>query len=255
MCYLYNDTVQISYNPHNGIGFAQSLGVTSQNKKGNAAAGEPAKLTAGKPAKLTAGKPAKLTAGKPASQNHPAYMFFQRTTENKRPTIVEHMIMIRNGPGAPPKNKSGFTIIELAITLMIIGIMASIAIPSFSVWLPSYRLKSAARELYSNLQLAKLTAVRQNQNCSITFSTSPDQYVISGVTKTVVLADYGSGVKFDDPTHSKTFETSPLTFNARGLSNSGYVYLSNDKNSAYYRATPLTSGAIKLEKWDGSDFE
>jgi hypothetical protein len=105
------------------------------------------------------------------------------------------------------------------------------------------------------MQLAKLAAVKQNQNCSITFSTIPDEYIISGVTKTVVLADYGSGVKFDDPTHSKTFETSPLTFNPRGLSNAGYVYLSNEKNSAYYRASPLTSGAVRLQKWNGSAWE
>ncbi|MBW1855440.1 MAG: GspH/FimT family protein [Deltaproteobacteria bacterium] len=149
----------------------------------------------------------------------------------------------------PKKNESGFSVVELLTTIAIIAILAAIAIPAFSGWIPRYRLKMAARDLYSNMQLAKLTAVRQNQDCSITFSTSPDNYAVSLINKTVVLGDYGSGVKFDDPTHSLTFATSPLTFNPRGLSNSGYVYLSNEKNSAYYRVGPLSSGAIILQKW------
>ena len=149
----------------------------------------------------------------------------------------------------PKKNESGFSVVELLTTIAIIAILAAIAIPAFSGWIPKYRLKMAARDLYSNMQLAKLTAVRKNQNCSINFSTSPDSYTVSLVNKTVVLGDYGSRVKFDDPTHLLTFMTSPLTFNPRGLSNSGYVYLSNDKNSAYFRVGPLSSGAIILQKW------
>lgn len=148
---------------------------------------------------------------------------------------------------------SGFTMLEMLMVLVILAILATIAIPAFSVWVPNYRLKAAARDLYSNMQLAKLTAVRSNQNVSISFSSG--QYAVSEINKTVVLADYGSGVQYDDPTHSKTYETSPLTFNARGLSNAGYVYLSNDRNTAYYRVSPLTSGAVSLQKWNGSSWE
>ena len=147
------------------------------------------------------------------------------------------------------KSESGFSLVELLTTIAIIAVLAAIAIPAFSGWIPNYRLKMAARDLYSNMQLAKLTAVRNNQNCSITLSTSPDRYTVSLINKTVVLGDYGSGVKFDDPTHLLTFKKSPLTFNPRGMSNSGYVYLSNEKNSAYYRVSPISSGAIILQKW------
>jgi type IV fimbrial biogenesis protein FimT len=132
--------------------------------------------------------------------------------------------------------------------------MVAIAIPGFSSWLPNYRLKSAARDVYSNLQLAKMGAIRNKADCSITYSSGPDQYAISCINKTVVLEDYGSGVKFDDPTHALTF-TSPITFNSRGLSISGYAYLSNNKNSAFYRVGPLSSGVIKLEKWTGTAWE
>ena len=65
--------------------------------------------------------------------------------------------------------KNGFTLIELLITFVILGIVTAIAIPGFSRWLPGYRLKSASRDVFSNFQLAKMTAVKTRSNCTISF--------------------------------------------------------------------------------------
>ena len=149
------------------------------------------------------------------------------------------------------KKNSGFTLIELLVVIVVIGIFVAIGVPNFMSWLPKYRLKSAARDLYSNMQLAKMTAVKSNTNCSITYSTDPDQYVLSGgLSKTVVLGDYGSGVNFNGP-GNETFAVATITFNSRGTSNAGYAYLSNSGNTAYYKIGPLSSGVIKLQKWVG----
>jgi len=149
------------------------------------------------------------------------------------------------------KKNSGFTLIELLVVIVVIGIFVAIGVPNFLSWLPKYRLKSAARDLYSNMQLAKMTAVKSNTNCSITYSTDPDQYVLSGaLSKTVALGDYGSGVNFNGP-GNETFAVATITFNSRGTSNAGYAYLSNSGNTAYYKIGPLSSGVIKLQKWVG----
>lgn len=66
----------------------------------------------------------------------------------------------------------GFTLTELMVTLGVFAILAGIAIPAFSGWLPKYRLKSAARELYSDFQLAKITAIRSGVRCAIRFNHS-----------------------------------------------------------------------------------
>lgn len=147
----------------------------------------------------------------------------------------------------------GFTLIEVIVTCVIIAVLGSIAIGGFTVWLPGYRLKTAARELYSNMQQIKMSAIKNNGNCSITFSASPDQYVTTCVTKTVVLSDYSSGVKFARPSSDPgaVFTLATITFNARGTSNAGtgdYVCLSNEKNTAYYRIWISTTGIIKFEK-------
>jgi Tfp pilus assembly protein FimT len=68
------------------------------------------------------------------------------------------------------QKSSGFTLLELMIILCLMGIIAAIAMPSFMSWKHNYRLKAAAQDVYSNFQLAKLTAVRRNTFCTISFN-------------------------------------------------------------------------------------
>lgn len=156
---------------------------------------------------------------------------------------------------------SGFTMLELMITCAIIVILSTISIAGFSSWLPSYRLKSAARELYSNMQQVKMAAIKQQANSIISYSIAPHQYQysLSGVSKTVVLSDYGSGVKFAGPSDFATptppYDQAVITFNSRGMctGSAGYAYLSNDEQSAHYRVGVVSTGGIKLERWSDAD--
>jgi Tfp pilus assembly protein FimT len=143
----------------------------------------------------------------------------------------------------------GFSLMEVIVACVIITVLGSVTIAGFSVWLPGYRLKAAARDLYSNMQRTKMIAIKNNGDCSITFSVSPAQYVLSGVTRTVVLSEYGGGVRFQGP-GGQTFSVATITFNSRGRCNSGYVYLTNERNTAYYRVGPSWStGIIRFQTY------
>ena len=153
------------------------------------------------------------------------------------------------------KISSGFTKLELLFVSTIIGIIAAVGVPTISAMVPNYRLKSAARDLYSNIHLAKRMAIRENKKCRLTYSLDPDQYFIDCLDRTVVLSDYGSGIRFEGP-NSKTFNKKfSLTFNSRGTSDQLYAYLTNEDKKIFYRVGPLWAGVIKLQKWNGKDWE
>ena len=74
------------------------------------------------------------------------------------------------------RKQSGFTLVELLIVIGMIIFILLITIPGIMGWLPNYRLRSAAQDLMSNFQKAKLEAVKRNINAAITFS--PTGYTV-----------------------------------------------------------------------------
>ena len=179
--------------------------------------------------------------------------------------------------------KNGFTLIELAVIIAVVGILAVIAIPGFMTWLPKHRLKSAARDLYSNMQLTKIGAVRANAKWAIVFDPGPTPgayYICSDagangtwqgpgaddtVERTVQLSDYKSGVDYghgnaSGPISSTfdndiTYTSDVLVFNPRGTCNGGYVYLENSKNTSTYGVGTSTSGVVVFRKWKDTAWE
>ena len=188
----------------------------------------------------------------------------------------------------PTKNKSsGFTLIELLVVIALIVALALFAIPTFSAWLPEYRLKQAARELYSNLQRAKMGAVRANEPWGVWFDEGNRRYSIyslgsnrtwdTGGTDdayqniTIRLSDY-KGVNYGIPlsisrcpgeaigaTGNISYQTpnNVAVFTNRGTVGNpgGFVYLSNAKGSCYAVGTPSPGGVVILRKWNGTSWQ
>ena len=156
------------------------------------------------------------------------------------------------------KKENGFTLIELAIVVAIIGILSSIAIPAYNAWLPKYRLKNAVMDLRANMNSTKLEAIKNNRDWAIVFDTANNSYHIcsddganniwdgpSGddtVKSTIDLSQYGSGVRYTSVLGG------PLVFGNRGLTNAVAVNMTNKTGSARFRIQTSLSGGIILDR-------
>ena len=63
------------------------------------------------------------------------------------------------------------------VVIGILAILAGIAIPGFISWLPNYRLRSAADDLQSAFQNARLRAVRENSIVRVDFDFANESYL------------------------------------------------------------------------------
>lgn len=76
----------------------------------------------------------------------------------------------------------GFTLIELAIALVVLGLLMSLGLPSFTAWINNTKVRTAAEGILNGVQLARAEAVRQNLNVQIVIGgSSPDNWTVSSI--------------------------------------------------------------------------
>jgi type IV fimbrial biogenesis protein FimT len=70
-------------------------------------------------------------------------------------------------PHAGPTDQSGFTLIELIIVMILIGILVAIGVPSFSSITTSSRMSAESNTLLGDLQYARAEAAREGSPVTV----------------------------------------------------------------------------------------
>ncbi len=72
---------------------------------------------------------------------------------------------------------SGFTILELMITLTIASVIMALAIPSFRDFIKNSRMSGASNDLLASLQLARTEAIKRRHSVAVCASANPSAAV------------------------------------------------------------------------------
>ena len=120
------------------------------------------------------------------------------------------------------RSARGFTLIEMLVTLSILGIMLGIGVPSFKSFAASQRVKTAAYDLTTSLMIARSEAVKRNTDVGLT-PVSPTAWAsgwtVASSTATVQEQQSYVGVTItpkDTATPATAISLSGLTFSKSG---------------------------------------
>ena len=167
------------------------------------------------------------------------------------------------------KAKNGFTLVEMMVVISIIAVGLVIGIPVYNITIkPTAHLNGAARQLYSDVQLARFRAVSENVRYGLAFSAGPAYAVFKDnnppnsqydagaeqVVKTVNLANEYPNVQFDTSEGGGdgiSFANNSFSMTSRGLATIGgqdIVYLINERNKGR-RIVVNNMGGVRIEEY------
>jgi len=158
------------------------------------------------------------------------------------------------------RGQKALTLIEVMISIALLGILLGIAVPSYQQMIVRNRLKGATESLYADLQFARSEAIKRNQEMFVSFATAApwcygiddtaacncktaNDCQVAGQTRVITGADYGgtnmSGAAFAGGGSSTVFNPQLGTAQTATLAprNGTITLLSPDGDSTQVRVS------------------
>lgn len=136
-----------------------------------------------------------------------------------------------------PRHFRGFTLIELAITILVLGVLVTLALPSFRTWMLNIQIRNASESILTGIQRARAEAIGRNTN--INFILAADSaWTINVVNPASTIESRLASEGSQKVTRTVTPDATTLTFNNLGL-----VVANNDGSPSLQQIDFTASGA------------
>lgn len=143
------------------------------------------------------------------------------------------------------RNNHGFTLMEILVTLVILGIMTAIAVPSTGAWRQRAQHKQAAREVVSVLRRARSVAVQQNQNITVIFDLTNRTYSFGGTGGALPQNIEIEGKEKLEVAWKRT-GTLAITFRPQGTANETIFVRINEDDNLQPRVSSAATGLAHM---------
>jgi prepilin-type N-terminal cleavage/methylation domain-containing protein len=146
------------------------------------------------------------------------------------------------------RHAAGFSMVELIITLVLLGIAMAIAIPSFRGWVDNSNLKAAARTLSSDIAYMREAAMSSGRTHTIAYDMAQNRYTlrwdsdgagtyadVPNYAATRLVSDHGGGIQITSVSQT------PIKIISSGAINPfGTVVITNSRGSTATISTLIT---------------
>ncbi len=139
----------------------------------------------------------------------------------------------------------GFTLVELMVVLVILGLLMTLAPMALNRALPSLEVKASSRNLAAAMRQARSTAIRDNRETAFTLNVETKRYRLAGeegereLPEEIELKLLTATTEVDDQGNGR------IRFFPDGTSTGGRVTLSRD-DTTYYILVDWLSGRVRI---------
>ncbi len=157
-------------------------------------------------------------------------------------------------------SERGFSLIELIVAMALAGILVTIGVLSTKKLREGYDLKGAARQIYSDMQLARLGAVKTGEQWFVCLDPGDDNFSTYRITTTSTAGGDGDVCTGDD-TYEKevdmatlfpgvscreNFSGQSIVFNANGSASSGTITLEHNNGRSKSVTVNQFTGRMRI---------
>lgn len=145
-----------------------------------------------------------------------------------------------------PIREAGFTLLELLLVLMVLGVITAVVYPNLTNIVDSLRLRSDALQLAQEMRAARTEAIMSQEARDIRFYPNNNGYYKMLPSNRVIYLSQGIRIQDNNFPEDNLFYVHRCRFYATGVPTGGHVCLTNRQGQEKYVIVSVYMGRIRV---------